>query len=47
MLDLLADLRRRDGASLVLATHNTEVAARAGRIIRLADGRIVADSCAS
>ncbi|HET7264510.1 MAG TPA: ABC transporter ATP-binding protein [bacterium] len=47
VLDLLADLRRRDGASLVLATHNTEVAARAGRIIRLADGRIVADSCAS
>ena len=47
VLDLLAELHRRDGASLVLATHNMEVAARAGRIIHLADGRIVADTCAS
>ncbi|HKX17957.1 MAG TPA: ABC transporter ATP-binding protein [bacterium] len=47
VLDLLAELHRRDGASLVLATHNLEVAARAGRIIHLADGRIVAATCAS
>ena len=47
VLDLLAELHRRDGASLVLATHNADVAARAGRIVHLADGRIVADTCAS
>lgn len=47
VLDLLTELHRRDGASLVLATHNMDVAARAGRIIRLADGRVVADTCAS
>jgi putative ABC transport system ATP-binding protein len=47
ILDLLAGLHREDGASLVVATHNAEVAARATRLIELADGRIVSDRCAS
>jgi putative ABC transport system ATP-binding protein len=47
VLDLLQEIHRRDGASLVLATHNREVAARAGRQIELGDGRIVSDRCAS
>jgi putative ABC transport system ATP-binding protein len=43
--DVLAILERvnRQGATIVLVTHSTEVAERAGRIIRLADGRVVGD----
>ena len=36
-----------EGRTIVLVTHDEAVAARAGRIIRLADGRITADSRAS
>jgi len=40
VLDLLMDLRREEGAALVLATHDRMVAARADRELRLLDGRI-------
>ncbi len=40
VLDLLLDLQRRTGATLVLVTHDAEVAARADRRIYLRDGRI-------
>jgi putative ABC transport system ATP-binding protein len=40
VLDLLADLRRRSGATLVMVTHDPEVARRADRLIHLRDGRI-------
>ena len=40
---LLFELNRRAGTTLILVTHNTELAARTQRIIRLAGGRIVAD----
>jgi putative ABC transport system ATP-binding protein len=40
---LLFELNRQAGTTLVLVTHNTELAARTQRIIRLAGGRIVAD----
>jgi putative ABC transport system ATP-binding protein len=33
-----------EGRTVVLITHEPEVAARARRIVRLADGRIVADA---
>ena len=42
VLTLLERLNRR-GATIVLVTHSEEVAERASRIVRFADGRIVAD----
>ena len=47
VLDLLETIHRDDGAALVIATHNEHVAARAGRVLELADGRIRSDRCAS
>ncbi len=40
VLDLLADLQERSGATLMLVTHDLSVARRADRLIFLADGRI-------
>ena len=40
ILDLLAELRRREGTTLVLVTHDLEVGALADRLIHLRDGRI-------
>ena len=42
LLDLLVDVHARDGLTLVLATHDQTVAARATRTVRLRDG-LVAD----
>jgi putative ABC transport system ATP-binding protein len=44
---LLFGLHRRHGATLVLITHDNTLAARCGRIVRMADGRIVADEANS
>lgn len=41
VLELLAELRREEGAALLLATHDESVAATADRIVHLHDGRIV------
>jgi putative ABC transport system ATP-binding protein len=43
VMDLLFELRRRLGTTLVLITHDRGLAARCGRIVRLGDGRVVAD----
>lgn len=43
VIDLLVGLNRELGTTLVLVTHDTELAARARRVIRLADGAVVAD----
>jgi putative ABC transport system ATP-binding protein len=43
VLDLLVRVRADRNASLVLVTHNPEVAARAGRHLVLRDGAIVSD----
>ncbi len=43
ILDLLEDLCRRGGATLVLVTHDPAVADRADRRIHLRDGRVVRD----
>lgn len=43
VLDLLISLNRREGTTLVLVTHDRELAAHAGRVITLRDGLIVAD----
>ncbi|GGB17884.1 ABC transporter ATP-binding protein [Puia dinghuensis] len=40
---LLFELNRQAGTTLILVTHNTELAASTQRIIRLAGGRIIAD----
>jgi putative ABC transport system ATP-binding protein len=43
ILEMLQDLNRREGATLVLVTHDADLAARADRVITLQDGRIVSD----
>jgi putative ABC transport system ATP-binding protein len=43
VLGLLERLHREQGTTVVLVTHDAEVAARAQRIIQLRDGRIVDD----
>ena len=43
VIDLLMDVNRTDGRTLVLVTHDVELAARADRLVRLCDGRIVDD----
>src|SRR5687768_7002820 len=44
IVELLESLNRQDGATIVLVTHDTTLAARADRVLRMSDGRIVADS---
>ena len=41
ILDLLDELRTSRGLTVMLVTHDTTVAARAGRIVRMLDGRVV------
>jgi putative ABC transport system ATP-binding protein len=43
VLELLLSLNRREGATLVLVTHDRELAAHATRIITLRDGQILSD----
>ena len=43
VMDALFDLQRRRGTTLILITHERTLAARCRRVIRLADGRVVAD----
>jgi putative ABC transport system ATP-binding protein len=43
VLDLFRGLNA-EGLTIILVTHNPELAASAGRIIRLRDGRIAEDS---
>jgi putative ABC transport system ATP-binding protein len=40
---LLFDLNRTEGTTLILVTHNLELAGRTGRILRLQGGRVIAD----
>lgn len=42
VMDLIFDLADRQGATLVLVTHDAALAARASRQVRMADGRIAA-----
>jgi putative ABC transport system ATP-binding protein len=42
VIELLFDLQRRRRATLVLVTHDEHLAAQCGRVVRMADGRVVA-----
>jgi len=43
VLNLLIRLQQEQGRTMVLVTHDATIAERAGRILRMIDGRIVAD----
>jgi ABC-type lipoprotein export system ATPase subunit len=43
IIDLLLDLHRKLGVTLVLVTHDLSVAERATRTIRMKDGRVISD----
>ena len=43
ILDLIEQLRRQRGLTVILVTHEPEVARRAGRIVRMLDGRVVGE----
>ena len=43
VIDLMVSLNQEEGTTLVLVTHDTELAARAHRIVRLSGGHIVGD----
>ena len=42
IMQLLGDLHR-DGATIVLVTHDTDIAAHSRRVVRLRDGRVIRD----
>jgi putative ABC transport system ATP-binding protein len=46
VLDLIVRLQQEQGRTLVLVTHDQSIAERAGRILRMKDGRIVSDEIA-
>ena len=46
IIDLMGELNRQLSTTLVLVTHDPDLAARASRTIRLADGRMVTDTAA-
>jgi putative ABC transport system ATP-binding protein len=46
VIDLLFARRAEAGASLIIVTHDAELAARCERVVTLADGQIASDSTA-
>jgi ABC-type lipoprotein export system ATPase subunit len=44
ILDLLDDLRRERGLTIVMVTHDASIAARADRVVRMLDGRVVSEA---
>jgi lipoprotein-releasing system ATP-binding protein len=43
VFDLMRDVNRRSGTTVLLVTHNHELARQCGRIVELVDGRVVSD----
>jgi putative ABC transport system ATP-binding protein len=46
IIELMSELNQQFGTTLVLVTHDLELAGRARRTLRLADGQVVADTAA-
>jgi putative ABC transport system ATP-binding protein len=46
VIDIMTELNRELGTTLILVTHDLELAGRARRTIRIADGAVVADTAA-
>ncbi len=44
VMDLLQDLQRDQGITLIVVTHDPEVATRAGRTVSMLDGRVTSDA---
>jgi putative ABC transport system ATP-binding protein len=44
IVELLESLNRESATTIVLVTHDLNLAARAQRIIRLSDGRVISDT---
>ena len=40
IVDLLRDLNRTDGLTIIMVTHNLEIVARTDRVVRLISGRV-------
>jgi len=47
VIELLSEVNRESGTTLVLVTHDPDLARRARRVLRLADGSVVSDSAAA
>jgi putative ABC transport system ATP-binding protein len=43
VIELLHELNREDGQTIVLVTHDLGIGSGAGRLIRMRDGRLVGD----
>ncbi len=44
IINIIADLNHRNGITVIVVTHEQDIAARADRIITLSDGRVVSDA---
>ena len=44
IMQLFQDLNRREGLTIIMVTHEQDIAAYAGRQVQFKDGRIVSDS---
>jgi putative ABC transport system ATP-binding protein len=44
IVQLIEELNRSSGSTVIIVTHDPALAARTGRIIRLSDGRVIEDS---
>lgn len=47
IIELLFDVSKKEGTTMLLVTHDPELAERCGRVIRMEDGRIVEDDGSS
>ncbi|HEV7500239.1 MAG TPA: ABC transporter ATP-binding protein [Vicinamibacteria bacterium] len=47
VIELMSELNREVGTTLILVTHDQSLAARAGRIVRMHDGALVSDTAAA